>query len=284
MRTVCGRQPALYLAANFCGTIWKHWVTTVSEVISLLSRMAQSTSVDAVWQIAANHFASCGFSRVNYGYTRFRVDWHLGDPDDAIFLTTTSPDYVKVYFNEGFYARTPMYRWVMENTGACTWEWVEKAFHDGLLPEDEANAVARNMRMGIHAGVSISFPETSLRDKGALGLIADPRLGHAEVAQIWATRGEEIMAVAGMMHLKVTQLPMATRRRPLTARQREALEWVADGKTMQDIALLMDISAAMVEKHLRLAREALNVDTTAQAVAKGALLNMIFPPASAAAS
>jgi len=34
----------------------------------------------------------------------------------------------------------------------------------------------------------------------------------------------------------------------------------------------------MVEKHLRLARESLSVDTTAQAVAKAALLNLIFQP------
>ena len=51
---------------------------------------------------------------------------------------------------------------------------------------------------------------------------------------------------------------------------------MADGKTTQDVGLLMGVSPAMVEKHLRLAREALDVETTAQAVAKAALLNMIF--------
>ena len=40
--------------------------------------------------------------------------------------------------------------------------------------------------------------------------------------------------------------------------------------------MLMEISPAMVEKHLRLTREALSVDTTAQAVAKAALMNLIF--------
>ena len=85
---------------------------------------------------------------------------------------------------------------------------------------------------------------------------------------------------AHMMHLRIVQLPQLTRQRALSPRQREALEWVADGKTTQDVALLMGVSPAMVEKHLRLAREALAVETTAQAVAKGALLNMIFqrPP------
>jgi len=51
---------------------------------------------------------------------------------------------------------------------------------------------------------------------------------------------------------------------------------VADSKTTQDIAILMGVSAAMIEKHLRLARDTLDVKTTAQAVAKAAMLNMIF--------
>lgn len=46
----------------------------------------------------------------------------------------------------------------------------------------------------------------------------------------------------------------------------EALDVVCDGKTAQDIALLTVFSAATVEKYLGLAREALDVESTAQAV------------------
>ncbi len=44
-----------------------------------------------------------------------------------------------------------------------------------------------------------------------------------------------------------------------------ALEWVADGKTTRDVALLMGFSATMVATHLRLASEGLSVDTRVQA-------------------
>ena len=134
----------------------------------------------------------------------------------------------------------------------------------------------QNIAIGVTAGISISFPEASARAKGAMGLIANPGLSTEDVERIWAANQPEIIAVAHMMHLKIIQLPQLSRTRALSPRQREALEWVADGKTTQDVALLMGVSAAMVEKHLRLAREALAVETTAQAVAKGALLNMIF--------
>jgi DNA-binding CsgD family transcriptional regulator len=249
---------------------------SVTEVLSLLSRIAASKRIEDVWSLSVAYYRTLGFSRVNYGYTRFRHERSIGDPDDAIFLSTADPDYVRLYFRGGFFARTPVYRWALTNEGACTWAWVQKAYDEGRLSPEEAEAVRQNAHMGVAAGIAVSFPESSTRAKGALGLIADKDLTHADVEKIFATRQYELMSVAHMMHLKIIQLPGGAGRRALTGRQREVLEWVADGKTMQDIACIMSVSPAMVEKHLRLAREALDVDTTAQAVAKAALMNIIF--------
>jgi DNA-binding CsgD family transcriptional regulator len=248
----------------------------VSDIYALLDRIAQAPTVDAVWDHAVGYFRTVGFARANYGYTRYRRDHSIGDPDDALFLSSHPPDYARLYFREGFYARTPMYRWVTRNTGVTTWRWVEEAYLAGTLPRDEAEAVRINRTMGVIAGISISFAEALPRSKGALGLTADAGLGHDDVDRIWAVEGQKIETLANMMHLKIIQLPLVTRRRPLTDRQREVLEWVADGKSAQDIAQILDVSLGMVEKHLRLARAALDVDTTAQAVAKGTLLNGIF--------
>lgn len=248
----------------------------VSEVLPLLARIAEAVAVRPVWEEATGYFSSIGFGRVNYGFTRFASERSIGNPEDAVFLTTGDDEYARRYFSGGLFSRTPAFRWAQENTGACTWKWVKEAFEAGTLSEAEAAAVRQNAAMGVKAGITVSFPETSSRAKGALGMIADPELDHDAVEGIWAERRQEILAVANMMHLKIVNMPGANRRRPLTQRQREALEWVADGKTTQDVALLMQVSPAMVEKHLRLAREALDVETTAQAVAKAALLNMIF--------
>lgn len=258
----------------------------MSGVLSLLTRLAEGESVNEVWDMASAYYAGLGFKRCNYGFTRFRAERNVGDPDDALFLTTCDPAYAQFYFRNGFFARTPAFRWAQANVGACTWTWVRDAMIAGRLSPEEADTVRQNVALGIKAGISVSFPETSSRAKGALGLIADAGLDTEAVDDLFAAKREEILAVAQMMHLKLIQLPVPTRRRPLTERQREALEWVADGKTSQDVALLMDVSPAMVEKHLRLARDALSVDTTTQAVAKAALLNLIFqrPTTSAAKS
>lgn len=247
-----------------------------NPVLELLISIAEAQDIDKAWGLATGHFARLGFRRVNYGFTRFRHLKTIGDPDDALFLTTCDPEYEQRYFRGGFYAKTPVFRWAERNSGACTWAWVKEAYDAGKLSAEESEAVRQNALMGVTAGLSISFPEASARAKGAIGLIADTGLTTADVEGIWQSHRLEIEAIAHMMHLRIIQLPQLSRSRALSPRQREALEWVADGKTTQDVALLMGVSPAMVEKHLRLAREALAVETTAQAVAKGALLNMIF--------
>ena len=249
---------------------------TDTAILRLLTAIAEKTSIDETWDLATEYFASLGFGRANYGFTRFRHVKTIGDPDDALFLSTCDATYTQRYFRGGFYAKTPVFRWAERNSGACTWAWVKEAYEAGRLSNEEAEAVRENVAMGVTAGISVSFPEVSLRSKGALGLIADAGMTHAAVEAIWVAKCDAILAVAHMMHLKIVHLPQLSRHRALSPRQREALEWVADGKTTQDVALLMGVSPAMVEKHLRLAREALAVETTAQAVAKGALLNMIF--------
>ncbi len=81
-----------------------------------------------------------------------------------------------------------------------------------------------------------------------------------------------------VVHLKIISLPPHDKVMPrLSERQREVLEWVGDGKTNQDIAVILGVKTATVEKHLRLAREKLGgVETTAQAVLKASFLNQIY--------
>ena len=93
---------------------------------------------------------------------------------------------------------------------------------------------------------------------------------------MWENRVREIVAMNSVMHLKVMQLPYTAARKTLTKRQRATLEWVGEGRTTQDIGIIMGLPPATVEKHLRLAREALDVATTAQAVVKASFQHQIL--------
>jgi DNA-binding CsgD family transcriptional regulator len=63
----------------------------------------------------------------------------------------------------------------------------------------------------------------------------------------------------------------------LSSREREVLQWVAAGKSQQDIGDILGISSRTVEVHLRSAREKLGALTTAQAVGRAIGLRLVYP-------
>jgi DNA-binding CsgD family transcriptional regulator len=63
----------------------------------------------------------------------------------------------------------------------------------------------------------------------------------------------------------------------LSIREREVLQWVAAGKSQQDVGDILNISSRTVEVHLRSAREKLGALTTVQAVGRAIGFGMIQP-------
>ncbi|TDT77835.1 LuxR family transcriptional regulator [Litoreibacter halocynthiae] len=242
-----------------------------------LSALIASNSLEEVWSLHTAKMAEFGFDRIVYGYTRFRTGTTLGDLQDALILTNHDAAYVEHFVGDGAYYQGPMVAWAAENVGACSWRMMQELAMTGKLSPGEMEVVALNQRLDVTAGYTVSFHDVSMRAKGATGLTARRGLSQDDVDAVWDKYGDDLELANKVMHLKVTQLPHTTgQRRPLTARQREVLEWVADGKTIQDTATIMGLNPATIEKHLRLARETLDVDTTAQAILKASSQNQFF--------
>ncbi|EDQ04648.1 Transcriptional activator protein LuxR [Sulfitobacter indolifex] len=241
-----------------------------------LHKIAHSPTIEELWDAHTRQMADYGFNRLIYGFTRYRTPTSLGDPADFVILSNQSSEYLKGYLHSGLYFHAPMVRWALNNEGACSWGALrEIALGEGLT-ETESRVIEFNRSMDVTAGYTISFRSISARSKGAIALTARPGMSQADVDAIWTEHGRDIQLMNEIAHLKILSLPYSSPNRSLTRRQLEVLEWVGDGKTTQDIALLMGLTAATVEKHLRLAREALSVETTAQAVLKAAFANQMF--------
>lgn len=241
-----------------------------------ITRITEAETIEELWSLHVARMNGYGFDRLIYGYTRFRTAHSFGNIDDVLVLSNHSRAYLDGFIKHGMYSDAPMMRWVAERDGSCSWRIIKEMDASGTLSAAERRVMAFNQKMGVTAGYTISFRNGSSREKGAIGLTAKPGLTQEDVDLIWDEKGEEIESINAITHLKIMTLPQVTPSRNLTPRQREVLEWVGDGKTVQDIATIMGLTAATVEKHLRLAREALNVQTTAQAVLKAAYRNQIF--------
>lgn len=242
-------------------------------LLEYCEKIIAATAAEEVWSTHVEVMAGFGFDRLLYGFTRFRSSRGFGHPDDLLFMTNHSPDYVDGYLQEHLHD-APMLRWISENVGPCSWRWVAENLD--ALSERERRVLKFNKRHGVVAGYTITFPDVVQCNKGAIALTARPGLSQDDVDAIWADQGQLIAAMNGVMHHKLIHLPYNGSGRDLTRRQRQVLEWVRDGRTTLEIAEILGVSTATVEKHLRLARDALHARTTAQAVAKASLKNQIF--------
>jgi DNA-binding CsgD family transcriptional regulator len=245
-------------------------------VFHTLRSIAEAREIEEAWTLTVEALKRYGFERVNYGLTRSKVGSNIGDPGDALFLSTHAIDAVRAHHENGTYRHMPEYRWVIENTGACSWGWIEAEREAGQLSDGELAALEQFAAKRKRAGYSISFPDGNDRCKGAMGMAAPRGVSQDIVDALWQRVGDEVLALCNMMHFRICQLPLRVPNVALTSRQREVLEWLADGKSMQDICILTGLSLSSVEKHLRKGRDALGVETTAQAVAKASFLNQIF--------
>ena len=247
----------------------------MKNFIAHLDQMTNASTVEDLWAIHVDKMAGFGFDRIMYGFTRYMTSDSLGDRQDWVLLSTQTPEYMRVFFDEGLYYHAPMIKWAMANNGACSWRWMMDMTRIDDLTPSERRVIEFNRAMHVTAGYTISFRSISARTKGAIALTAAPDVTQDQVEQVWAQHGDEITVMNNVMHLKLLTLPHSGARQ-LTKRQREVLHWVGEGKTTQDIAVLLGLTPATVEKHLRLAREALDVVTTAQAVLKAAFYNQMY--------
>lgn len=243
----------------------------MKDLIQYLRAVINAPTVESLWALHSERMATFGFDRIIYGFTHYRSGRSLGDPQDWVLLTNHGDNYMEEFLGKGHLYNAPMIRWALANTGACSWGWMRT---DANLTDAEKAVVAFNLGQNVTAGYTVSFLSVSERTKGASALTAKKGLTQEQTDAIWAKHGDEITVMNNVMHLKIQTLPYS--QRVMTKRQREVLQWVGDGKTTQDIAILLELTPATIEKHLRLAREALDVETTAQAVLKAAFYNQMF--------
>jgi LuxR family transcriptional regulator len=248
----------------------------LASYASHLSATLHATDQETVWALTSTFFRDLGFAHAMYGYSPDSWGPKLGAPEDYLVLSTFSAEVSAEMVTEGHFLQSLTFHWALQNVGVASWS---KSMADcGVGPDFVVNPVSLEFfaRHGFVSGCSIGFPNERTRGNAVMALIAPPTAEQSEVDDWLESHHEIIFVAATVAHSRLSTLPYCAPRRSLTARQREVLEWVAEGKTSADIATIMGISPPTVDKHLRLARETLGVDTTAHALIKAAFLNQVF--------
>lgn len=239
-----------------------------------LQKLIAAETIDEVWSLHVDHMAAYGFDRLIYGLSYDAGSDHLGDLEDMMILSNHAPEYLDTFLNGGLFRASPMLRWAEHNIGAASWRQVHLV--EAALKPQERRVLAFNRKMGVVAGYTISLGPTKPCCRGVISLTARPGLTQKDVDDLWAQKGREIQVLNDVTHLKLSNLPRRNFARQLTHRQREVLQLIGAGKTSAEIAEIVGLSQVTVEKHLRLAREQLRAETSAQALLKATVQGQIF--------
>ena len=240
-------------------------------------RIVQSRSMSEMWSHHLENMQDFGFDRMIYAATLLTGGQGWGDPGDRLVLTNYPSQVTDAFFTDNLHERAA--KVVQPTRGAGAYSW-RNAYSGKETKRDLSEAEQRHLNLcqqwNITAGYTIWFNEAGKRRKAVLGLCARKDLSQEEVDEIWLREGREVHALCSIMHLKAATLPAPAHRNLLTPRQREVLNLIADGHSVQSVAATLNRSPATIEKHLRLAREALKAETTANALRKAAELNQLF--------
>lgn len=246
------------------------------DLLTNIENVLAARSTDSLWRHYSAALSGLGFPYISYYGVRILQTGNHRIVDDRLFLTNCAPLLLQEILSQGAFASVPMYRWLTANHGCESWDWMQQRRLAGRLSEPEQQMLDLFARHGHVSGYAISLSDSVQQLRA--GVIMSGRLGmpQSELDLVWQRNGRQVEALTRMLHLRLASIPFDPPRDVLTQRQREVLEQIAVGRTTQEIAALLEVTRATVEKHLRLARKSLGARTTPQAILLASARRQIF--------
>lgn len=229
-----------------------------------------------MWDHAIQYMSVFRFDRMLYGRTHFAHGANLGESQDFMVLSSHSDSYFEEYVLSGVFKRSPFLLWSLDNLGTKSWSYRDLIDLTPQQLELCQPVLEVNRRHGVNAGFTISFDNSLPGQKSIVAICAEPGMSQEEVDVVLQAHQNKLEAYWKIFDLKARSLPFPNVKERLTRRQREVLYWCSQGKTTEDISIILGLHPTTIEKHLSLARRALGVVSTAQAITKLSFLNHLF--------
>lgn len=176
------------------------------------------------------------------------------------------------------FSSLPWVDWARHNQGNIRLSKLTAELRDR---PDIVKAYGIAQRHGLGAARLISLRCRVARADGVVAIC--PAMSTSTDAEelLWARVRREISTLTYVAHMRLATIAGSPSGSRLTPRQREVLEWTSAGKTVAEVATILGLTPATVEKHLRLARDALDAGSTAHAILKAHITHQIFQQNSA---
>lgn len=174
------------------------------------------------------------------------------NPDDGVLLNTRPEEYIDRYVEQNYVERDPVIKYLRKATAPFSWGDVkerERLSRSDRLIIDEAR------EFQVHDGIVVPVITVS----GSIALFSP--CGEKPDLSDRARKAVEVMGIMTLQTLRRTTLDELRQKpdyRPLTRREREVMQWVAHGKSDDEIGEILSISSGTVLVHVENAKRKLD--------------------------
>jgi DNA-binding CsgD family transcriptional regulator len=273
-------QPQV-LPANFQFELPALYLDTVSDFVEKLAELDEQDSsscgrhIECLKETFSHAAARLGFKHATYHLVKFHA---AGSITGRLpyFISDYPPSWVSHYIKEGYMEEDPVIAEFLRRR--TPFHWAEIGRSEQLTSRqrrlfDEARdaGIVGGMTVPIHTRGAIAA--VSLIPDGADTVAAMDARSYQRLLSLMAFHYH---AVAHRRLLERSLAGHSTRRRTLLSpRERQVLEWAAQGKSNWEVASILNISCKSVEFHVEGAKRKLQVFNRTHAVAKAIVLGLL---------
>jgi LuxR family quorum sensing-dependent transcriptional regulator len=219
------------------------------RTLDFVQKLQQLRSYDDICRHIMKELESFGFTCL----TSFSMPGPGCDAQDGILLNNRPKDYIERYVGQNYFIRDPVISELRRNLNPCSWSDIRETRD---LKKSEKVILDEARDFGANDGFTIPIVTLS----GQVSLFCpcglDPDLSQRARAAL------EIIGIYSQHALKRAlvqkQREDAAPHTPLTPREREIMQWVAVGKTDEEISDILSIGTTTVTSHVENAKQKLD--------------------------
>lgn len=239
----------------------------------LIEDLAKAETPEARFDTLTAGLAKLGLDTINYGF--FDVQAAALAQADIAFLTTMSDDWMRYDVDRNL-SLTDSHVLRVRAGKITPYFWGESVINR-LNSREQHTTASEAMEAGLRS--SLCVPLTSPMDPfvPVAGISLGSSMGESELKKVVQEHGPTLLSIAYVFHnASIRQIWQEQGgSKPLSPREKDCLQYLADGRRQDSIADHLGLARVTVELHLRKARHKLRARTLNEAVAKALIFGEI---------
>ncbi len=239
----------------------------------ITEQILNARSPEEIKQIASKYLEDLGFSKFAFcfGWQKSKKKF-----DNVTTLLTDYPDeWVRRYTDELYVYRDLIHYRSLNTVTPFSWSSLQTR----EITSESALVFNEATEFNMHDGISVPI-RSGDNTFSLLSAVAGGSLRERE--EVVRRNAGTVMILASFLHERGSQLfselgHSQIKHEPASEREREVLKWVASGKSSADIADILHISEATVNKHIENVMKKFHATTRSHAAVQAVMSGLIEP-------